>query len=212
MIGPLLTTTRKAIRGSLDDVKDQTLEYRRLFGLMSMLYPRWSAGRFPKDIWWIKDGGIQPSILPGRNGHRPAMRHVFPNRTTSRQQKRSVCSDTQRDLVKIPDLFVSWASQRPRVNPFYEKVQPDFERWFREYVSQAVLPSVSERKLMKKPQFRAGTTDCCLLSHGNLDDINCQKLIKADLPYFAAAWAPDADEDAYRLACDWVGWVSTHHS
>lgn len=48
------------------------------------------------------------------------------------------------------------------------------------------------------------------LSNGNLDDINYTKLIKADLPYFAAVWAPDADEDAYRLACDWVGWVSTY--
>jgi hypothetical protein len=34
----------------------------------------------------------------------------------------------------IPDLFVSWVAQRPRVNPFYEEVASESLLWMKECV------------------------------------------------------------------------------
>jgi hypothetical protein len=35
------------------------------------------------------------------------------------------------DMVLMPDLFVSWASQPPMVNPYYEEVKPQAEDAFK---------------------------------------------------------------------------------
>ncbi|KAL1849095.1 hypothetical protein Plec18170_007754 [Paecilomyces lecythidis] len=78
-------------------------------------------------------------------------------------------------MMRIPDLFVSWAAQKPRVNRFYEEVKPEVEEWFK--------------------------VKC------KLDDAQYNKFVAADLCWFAAVWAPDADKEAFRLACHWVGWV-----
>lgn len=42
-----------------------------------------------------------------------------------------------------------------------------------------------------------------------LDGAQYNKFVAADLCWFAAVWAPDADKEAFRLACHWVGWVGT---
>jgi hypothetical protein len=35
------------------------------------------------------------------------------------------------DMVLMPDLFVSWAAEPPRINPHYQKVKHEAEQWFR---------------------------------------------------------------------------------
>jgi hypothetical protein len=35
------------------------------------------------------------------------------------------------DMVLMPDLFVSWAAEPPRINPHYQKVKNEAEQWFR---------------------------------------------------------------------------------
>lgn len=35
--------------------------------------------------------------------------------------------------VKIPDLFVSFVSQRPRLNPYYEVMKNESEEWMKQY-------------------------------------------------------------------------------
>lgn len=35
--------------------------------------------------------------------------------------------------VKIPDLFVSFVSQRPKLNPYYEVTKKDSEGWMKQY-------------------------------------------------------------------------------
>lgn len=42
-------------------------------------------------------------------------------------------------MMRIPDLFVSWAAQKARVNPFYEEVKPEVEEWFKVYDLKPVL-------------------------------------------------------------------------
>lgn len=43
-------------------------------------------------------------------------------------------------MMRIPDLFVSWAAQKPRVNRFYEEVKPEVEEWFKVY-ARTLFPS-----------------------------------------------------------------------
>lgn len=35
------------------------------------------------------------------------------------------------DMVLMPDLFVSWAAEPPRINPHYQKVKNEAEEWFK---------------------------------------------------------------------------------
>jgi hypothetical protein len=35
------------------------------------------------------------------------------------------------DMVLMPDLFVSWAAEPPRINPHYQEVKSEAEQWFR---------------------------------------------------------------------------------
>ena len=35
--------------------------------------------------------------------------------------------------VKIPDLFVSFVSQRPKLNPYYEVMKKESEAWMKQY-------------------------------------------------------------------------------
>jgi hypothetical protein len=34
------------------------------------------------------------------------------------------------DMVLMPDLFVSWAAEPPRINPHYQEVKNEAEQWF----------------------------------------------------------------------------------
>ncbi|KAJ9226335.1 hypothetical protein DTO027B5_2890 [Paecilomyces variotii] len=95
--------------------------------------------------------------------------------STPTSEARSEEDAVPEGMMRIPDLFVSWAAQKPRVNPFYEEVKPQVEEWFK--------------------------VKC------KLDDAQYNKFVAADLCWFAAVWAPDADKEAFRLACHWVGWV-----
>lgn len=42
--------------------------------------------------------------------------------------------------VKIPDLFVSFLSQRPKPNPYYEVTKKESERWMKQYETIHHLP------------------------------------------------------------------------
>jgi hypothetical protein len=35
------------------------------------------------------------------------------------------------DMVLMPDLFVSWAAEPPRINPHYQEAKNEAEQWFR---------------------------------------------------------------------------------
>ena len=35
------------------------------------------------------------------------------------------------DMVPLPDLFVSWAAEPPRINPYYQQMKNEAEQWFR---------------------------------------------------------------------------------
>lgn len=39
--------------------------------------------------------------------------------------------------IVLPDLFVSFLSKLPRINPYYEVTKVDSERWIAEYVFPA---------------------------------------------------------------------------
>lgn len=59
-------------------------------------------------------------------------RDIHSSIPLQRVHKNTNTSEPAHAMVRIPDLFVSWASQAPRVNQFYEKVRPQVEGWFRE--------------------------------------------------------------------------------
>lgn len=53
--------------------------------------------------------------------------------STPTSEARSEEDAVPEGMMRIPDLFVSWAAQKPRVNPFYEEVKPQVEEWFKVY-------------------------------------------------------------------------------
>lgn len=47
--------------------------------------------------------------------------------------------DAKKVTVTIPDMFVLFLSEPPRVNPNYARVKAESEDWFAEYTSSAAL-------------------------------------------------------------------------
>ena len=47
-------------------------------------------------------------------------------------QLNSPCEPMADDQVTIPDMFVSFLSQEPQINPNYEKVKGESEAWIAE--------------------------------------------------------------------------------
>ena len=58
--------------------------------------------------------------------------------------------ESEMKKVVIPDLFISFVSQRPRVNPHYEVMKKESEAWMKRYETQHYL-SLHENK---RPRWR----------------------------------------------------------
>ena len=59
-------------------------------------------------------------------------------RTDQPSQRREV------KRVVIPDLFVSFISQRPKLNPYYKVVKKESEEWMKQYETIHCLPRQRE--------------------------------------------------------------------
>ena len=94
--------------------------------------------------------------------------------------------------VIIPDLFVSFVAQRPKPNPYYEKVKRDSEEWMMGYVETLVTYS-AQRLILRR------------VCHWTEKEY--KKHIFADFPYFAAVWSTEASEEEFRTVVDWCNWV-----
>lgn len=81
-------------------------------------------------------------------------------------------------MATLPDLFVTFISPEPKVNPHYEEVKRESEEWMR-------------NNLWK-----------------NLSEQEIRKRCAADFCYFSAIMCPDAGKERFRTVCDWIYWVS----
>jgi hypothetical protein len=95
--------------------------------------------------------------------------------------------------VLLPDMFSSFLSIPPTVNPLYEEVKAESEIWFSELVSSSVVQSfprlTKSRQLSEAPKM-------------------CKKIMKLDFAWFCSVTAPNANKDDLRVLCDWGNWVS----
>ena len=48
--------------------------------------------------------------------------------------KVTACADEKRTLVLLPDMFVSFLAQKPRINPHYDAVKIESEAWIERFV------------------------------------------------------------------------------
>lgn len=95
--------------------------------------------------------------------------------------------------VLLPDMFSSFLSIAPSVNPLYEEVKTESEKWFSELVSSSTIRSFP--RLTKSRQFSEVPK-------------MCKKIMKLDFAWFCSVAAPDANKDDLRVMCDWGNWVS----
>ncbi|KAK5624996.1 hypothetical protein RRF57_000712 [Xylaria bambusicola] len=95
-----------------------------------------------------------------------------------------ITPSTELVTVRIPDLFVSFLAEPPRVNVHYEQVKPEAEAWISKYT----------------PSF----TDIEVCS---FDKRMSSRLSRGDFGYFMAICAPDAPRAAYRTLVDWNNWI-----
>ena len=100
--------------------------------------------------------------------------------------------------VIIPDLFVSFISQRPSTNPYYEVMKKDSEAWMKQYETITTLPCLSLHF-----QIAADVSD--RVCHWTEEEYT--KHVRGDFPYLAAVMAPEAGPDELRTICDWYNWV-----
>lgn len=95
--------------------------------------------------------------------------------------------------ILLPDMFSSFLSIPPTVNPFYEEVKSESENWFSESVSSSTVhyfPRLTKvRQLSEAPKM-------------------CKKIVKLDFAWFCSVAAPDANREDLRTLCDWGNWVS----
>ncbi|EKD17397.1 uncharacterized protein L3040_008438 [Drepanopeziza brunnea f. sp. 'multigermtubi'] len=81
-------------------------------------------------------------------------------------------------MVKIPDMFESFMSREPAVNPHYGKVGQEGLLW-------------------AFANFK----------RGGLSEQEAKDLRRMDFAYFGAIAAPDTDPVRFRVVVDWLNWV-----
>lgn len=94
--------------------------------------------------------------------------------------------------VIIPDLFESFLSRIPSVNPHYQAVAEDSINW----ISRWALLFFFTRNMTKK--------SCSICSYTETER---RRLHKADFAYFAAVAYPEATSERLRVLTDWFNWV-----
>ena len=98
----------------------------------------------------------------------------------------------------MPDLFVSFISQRPKPNPYYEVIKEESETWMKQYETIHYL-ACRRRHL----QIVAYTS----VRICNWTEKEHMKHIIADFPYFIAVFTTEAGPDEFRTLVDWNKWV-----
>jgi len=58
----------------------------------------------------------------------PQSSNIWDKKTIQRSLKE--LGKKLEDMVLMPDLFVSWAAEPPRINPHYQEVKSEAEQWF----------------------------------------------------------------------------------
>ena len=94
--------------------------------------------------------------------------------------------------VVLPDMFLLFLAQSPRVNPHYENIRRESEAW--------LLKSVSGRFI---PEYESNVN-----RHERFDARISNFVHHTDFSYFCAVVLPDASAEALRTLCDWGNWVS----
>lgn len=92
----------------------------------------------------------------------------------------------------VPDLFAGILSGDPKRNPFEVEVARQSEEWTKQYVGNTFRPAhnIANCNRLVKMDARTGKI-----------------LTKANFAYLISLSAPDADEEAFRMAVDWCIWV-----
>lgn len=94
--------------------------------------------------------------------------------------------------VVLPEMFLLFLAQSPRMNPHYEDIRRESEAWLLKYVLG---------------RFVAGYQSN-LSRHGGFDARISRFIHRTDFSYFCAVVVPDASAETLRTLCDWGNWVS----
>ena len=95
--------------------------------------------------------------------------------------------------VILPDMFVSFLAQKPKVNPHYEKVRMESEAWINEFVHY--FCERITRTLIEKSR------KC------DFDERMKKRIFKTNFSFFCSISAPEAGPEELRTICDWGNWV-----
>ena len=96
--------------------------------------------------------GHETSSMPFPQQPYSADPPAYKERETEKPPVPEVCHADQRPQqcelkkVVIPDLFVSFISQRPRPNPYYEVVKKESEAWMKQYDTAVPISSATARQ------------------------------------------------------------------
>ncbi|KAL9608737.1 MAG: hypothetical protein Q9167_006455 [Letrouitia subvulpina] len=97
--------------------------------------------------------------------------------------------------VLLPDMFVSFLAQKPRVNPHYERVRKESEDWINRFYRPC--SNLTPLDLAKNH------------SKCNFDDRMKRRICGTDFSFFVSISAPEAGPEELRTMCDWGNWVRT---
>ena len=147
--------------------------------------------------------GLEASTIPLQHSY-----SADPPMCQQREAERAAVPETcrtdqpprQREVkrVVIPDLFVSFVSQRPKLNPYYEVVKKESEAWMKQY------ETISFQFCRRRHAQRTSDTSVRICHWTEKEHA---KHVRADFPYFAAVWTTEAGPDEFRTICDWSNWV-----
>ncbi|EKG21621.1 Terpenoid synthase [Macrophomina phaseolina MS6] len=118
-----------------------------------------------------------PSFLSSRHQLKQALKKMEVSQTTFVGPPTPEGARENVTLAILPDLFVTFISPEPKVNPHYEQVKKESEE--------------SMRKTLWK----------------NLSEQEVGKRCAADFCFFSAIMCPDVDKEKFRTVCDWIYWV-----
>ncbi|KAH7021788.1 hypothetical protein B0J12DRAFT_389201 [Macrophomina phaseolina] len=119
-----------------------------------------------------------PSFLSSRHQLKQALKKMEISQTTFVGPPTPEGARENVTMAILPDLFVTFISPEPKVNPHYEQVKKESEE--------------SMRKTLWK----------------NLSEQEVEKRCAADFCFFSAIMCPDVDKEKFRTVCDWIYWVS----
>lgn len=111
----------------------------------------------------------------------------------------------QETLVYLPDLFVSFCSRAPKINPYHAEVKAESDAWFAKSVTSIATPVY----LLLDFEEIVAQTDQFSSLYSMSTEKELSKLTKADFALFAAWWTGDAGKSEFRTICDWCNWVSS---